>query len=307
MDLLQEAEQWRQRARLQEYWEPAIDKIGRDLDLACRSVQGDFNSNNAVFTLDRRYIVKLYAPDQRASAGVEEEALRLLAANSGLSVPPLLGVGELAGPLACPYIVMGLIPGQPLDRLRGRLSAGERIDIAGQLGRAMALFHRTPISAQAPIRRAQGGWDSLCQARRRQLYADLDRLDGWPARLLTQLRAFAVSPQVDAYLREPQVLVHGDLTCYHVYARQRAGRWRIAGLIDLGNALMAPPEYEWVDLWLQTFERDVRAARAFFQAYQPGLVIDENYRRRLLAVFLHSWEAIPQLLAHLKAERAPVM
>ena len=307
MDPRSEAEQWRQRARTEERWRPAIGQICERAGIVCKSVRGDFHSNNAVFLLDGSYVVKLYAPDQRASWRVEEAALQRLAANPTLPVPPLVAVGELAGVIACPYLVMGMVPGRPLDALRGQFSAAERIDIAAQLGALIARFHRADVSFCPQLESAQGGWRSLYRRRLRQLVEELDQTAALPAGLAAELRAFCRSREVAAYLEAPRVLVHGDLTCYHVYAEKRADGWRVSGLIDLGNALVAPPEYDWIDLWLQTFERDVQQARAFFQAYRPNLIIDEQYRRRLLAFFLHSWEAIPQLLAHLQAERVPVM
>ena len=73
----------------------------------------------------------------------------------------------------------------------------------------------------------------------------------------------------------------------------------------MGNALAAPPEYDWTDLWFQTLERDVQALIAFLTSYQSALKIDENYRRRLMAFFLHSWEAAPKLATLLESENAP--
>ena len=99
--------------------------------------------------------------------------------------------------------------------------------------------------------------------------------------------------------------MHGDLTCYHIYVEEQAGHWRVSGIIDMGNALAAPPEYDWTDLWFQTLERDVQALIAFLTPYQSALKIDENYRRRLMAFFLHSWEAAPKLATLLESENAP--
>ena len=166
----------------------------------------------------------------------------------------------------------------------------------------MARFHGSYFSGKSQIGQVYGAWNTLCENRRHQFIENLGQTVSFPSCLKSELRAFVWSTEVDTYLNTPHVLVHGDLTCYHIYVEEQAGHWRVSGIIDMGNALAAPPEYDWTDLWFQTLERDVQALIAFLTSYQSALKIDENYRRRLMAFFLHSWEAAPKLATLLESE-----
>ena len=200
---------------------------------------------------------------------------------------------------------MGMVSGMPLDELRGRFGSGDLVNIATQLGTVMARFHGSYFSGKSQIGQAYGAWNTLYENRRHQFIENLGQTVSFPSCLKSELRAFVCSTEVDTYLNTPHVLVHGDLTCYHIYVEEQAGHWRVSGIIDMGNALAAPPEYDWTDLWFQTLERDVQALIAFLTSYQSALKIDENYRRRLMAFFLHSWEAAPKLATLLGSENAP--
>ena len=305
MDLREKSERWRQVVKEEDIWRPAIQQICDRAGIVYRSIRTDFHSNNAVFLLDHHYVVKLYAPDQQDSFRVEEGALRILATTPALPIPPLLAVGDLNGLLSCPYVVMGMVSGMPLDELRGRFGSGDLVNIATQLGTVMARFHGSYFSGKSQIGQAYGAWNTLYENRRHQFIENLGQTVSFPSCLKSELRAFVCSTEVDTYLNTPHVLVHGDLTCYHIYVEEQAGHWRVSGIIDMGNALAAPPEYDWTDLWFQTLERDVQALIAFLTSYQSALKIDENYRRRLMAFFLHSWEAAPKLATLLESENAP--
>jgi hygromycin-B 7''-O-kinase len=42
----------------------------------------------------------------------------------------------------------------------------------------------------------------------------------------------------------PPVLVHGDLTPEHVMLHRVCGRWRLSGVLDLADAMLAPAELD---------------------------------------------------------------
>ena len=225
MDLREKSERWRQVVKEEDIWRLAIQQICDRAGIVYRSIRTDFHSNNAVFLLDHHYVVKLYAPDQQDSFRVEEGALRILATTPALPIPPLLAVGDLNGLLSCPYIVMGMVSGMPLDELRGIFGPGDLVNIATQLGTVMARFHGSYFSSQSQIGQAYGAWNTLYENRRHQFIENLGQTVSFPSCLKSELRAFVCS--------------------------------------------------------------------------------DENYRRRLMAFFLHSWEAAPKLATLLESENAP--
>ena len=85
----------------------------------------------------------------------------------------------------------------------------------------------------------------------------------WPESLLAAM---------PTYLEEAMrpCLVPGDITGDHVLVERRGQAWRLAGLIDFGDALVADPAHELVALAVDLF----RCNRALLQAQGRGKVRD---------------------------------
>jgi hypothetical protein len=64
------------------------------------------------------------------------------------------------------------------------------------------------------------------------------------------------------------------LTEDHILLEQDHGRWRISGLIDFGDALIAPREYEWIALWFGALECHADEFMAFMRGYKPPASVE---------------------------------
>ena len=88
----------------------------------------------------------------------------------------------------------------------------------------------------------------------------------------------------------PLILLNGDLTEDHILLQQNGGKWRISGLIDFGDALVGPREYEWVALWFGALDSDYGCLAAFMKSYDPSIKLDDAFFHRMMAfTFVHEF------------------
>lgn len=230
-------------------------------------------------------IVKIFPPMVRRDRRIEEAALRRLGAMPGFPAPRLIAQGRLHDRSTWDYLILDPREGRPIRELRNRMSGAASAACAAQLGRLLRRLHSlSPSGLRFPVSRRM---DSRA-ARKRAASAALRRLR----------RARIFSPRCDKEIaerlpgliepraREKPVLVHGDVTEDHVLLKRRGGRWRLSGLIDFADALIAPPFYELMPLWFGAFDRKPSMLRRFLKAYSPAVRINRRFRDRATAFTL---------------------
>ena len=116
---------------------------------------------------------------------------------------------------------------------------------------------------------------------------------------VTETLAKIMDDTIDEARSRPRVVVHGDLESDHVLLSRTDGEWRVTSIIDFGDAIVGVSDYEWMPLWLGLFDRNPDELRAFIESYDPTLLSDESFPRRLMAwTLLHDFgtDAISELL-----------
>jgi Ser/Thr protein kinase RdoA (MazF antagonist) len=278
-----------------EIWERAVREIGRRAALPVRTIDSGFPGSNAVFVVNERgpdaYVVKIYAPLCPEDYDLERTLHPLLNRKPEIGAPSLLAAGTLAADGTWPYIVLTLVPGEPLRDVRDDLSDTNLLAIARDLGRRVRALHTVPLDALTGLATDPASWRRLAE---RSLSQTLNKLR---SRKILSVPVLEKVPQlVHESLEAPEtadlVLVSGDLTEDHIFLKETRDGWAISGLIDFADALVAPPAYEWVALWFSALDRDPSCLQATMAGYGDRVVLDAAFYRNALAfTFLHEFGA----------------
>ena len=83
-------------------------------------------------------------------------------------------------------------------------------------------------------------------------------------------------------------MTHFDLAHNHIYLFLEEGALMISGIIDWGEAVIGPAEWDITYLWFWTFSRDKEAMRACLKRLYPDGRRPERFARRCLAAVLYT-------------------
>ena len=258
-------------------WTPVVSEICAREGIAYDSIEAGYPGTNAVFLLDRKYVIKVYNPVWK-DFGVERELHAALGDVPAIPMPGIVASGQFTDRVEWDYLITEFFEGRPVRELRNDLTHSDLIDVAGRLGRIVRALHDTDIATLEHLNNHETG-PRLAARRKAEVVKELRDKRLLPNSVIDELASFLESTATEHGAHEA-VLVHGDLTEDHLLLEQRSGQWAITGLIDLGDAHACPPEYEWQALWLSLLGRDVEALRAFFDSYDPTVFDDPDFTRR---------------------------
>lgn len=191
-------------------------------------------------------VIKFYDGDSRWKRDKEVHVYRLLRERGVRCVPVVLGSGGegAEGALGRGHLVMSRLDGQPLSEVVGELGASAVAGIYEEMGALLARMHRIPQEAYGYL--TTGILDPCAtnaQYMQRQFemkmreFADLG---GDPnLRKAMEARVRDGAGLFDNCTRP--VLCHNDFHEGNVLLHEVAGRRRIAGFIDVENAIAADP------------------------------------------------------------------
>jgi len=149
-----------------------------------------------------------------------------------------VAVGERDG---WPYLVMTRVHGESLVDVWPRATEEERVDVLGQIGALIADVQHVPAGGVAGLGVPWADFIARqiedCEARHRRL--------GLPDVLLRDMRPYVDRAVARGALpADDGVLLTGEYTPENLLVEKRDGRWRIAGLIDFGDAMCGPGIYD---------------------------------------------------------------
>jgi hygromycin-B 7''-O-kinase len=188
------------------------------------------------------------------------------------------------------YLVSANVPGVAIEEVLTDLTEADLEGIADELGAFMAAFHAVP---PAGFERSFGPWD-------RYLAGCLDgaealhRSRGNDAGQVEAIVHF-LGPQ-RAWLEGlgPPVLIHADLTTEHVMLAEVGGRWRLSGVLDLADAMVAPAALDLIPPLLELFRGRAGPQRRLIAA--AGVTLPDDPPGALMAIALqhrfmhfHDW------------------
>lgn len=201
-----------------------------------------------------------FVPTWRTTHAAERAAMTLLLQDPLIRAPRLLATGDLRDD-ACapwPYLVISRVPGRSIQD--ARLTEAQRMTLAVELGEQLRRIHTLPPSeAMRAI-----GWKPV------ELTTALAR-SSLPPHLIEQAEDY-----ITAMPKAAPCFLHGDLAGQHVFVERRTLR----GFIDWGDAVVADPHLEWIQLYRDTFDCDATLFDACLAAY--GCARDETFAHRTL-------------------------
>jgi hygromycin-B 7''-O-kinase len=203
-------------------------------------------------------------------------------------IPEIVLTGELD---AWRYLVSTEVPGVQVETVLRELTALDLERVADELGSFMAAFQQV---AARGFERSFGDWPTyLDETLDDPVALHLNRGETRP--WAEKLAAFTAAHE--PYLRQlgPPVLIHADLTTEHVMLRHLDGVWRLAGVLDLADAMIAPAEMDLIAPCLGPLRGHAAAQRRLMRACRIELAGPAR-AARLMAVALqhrfvhfHDW------------------
>jgi hygromycin-B 7''-O-kinase len=272
-------------------WAPVVRAICDRESIPCRDIEAGYPGTNAVYMVDRAYVVKVYAPFCHEDYELECDLYPVLERDPQIPAPGLLARGIWEDRIEWPYIVMDYMPGRPIGEVWDGIPPSNRVEIAAHLGRILRHLHSTPLDSFAALDSSGREWRRFVHLRKAEFVQQFHQEAALSPQVIDQCAAWLNSAWEDVQ-SERLVLLNGDVTQDHVLVEQQGGAWRISGLIDFADALIGQVEYEWIALWFGALDRDAEAMRACMAAYDPSIVLDGNWARWAMAfTLLHEFSA----------------
>ena len=273
-------------------WEEAVREIGRRVGLPVRSIKPGYPGSNAVFIVNRGTpdgaAVKIYAPLCPEDYDLERVLHPVLCRWPEIGAPRLMAEGSLGEEGAWPYVVLSLVPGEPIREVREDLPDRDLLAVSRDLGRRLRVLHGIPIASLSLFGPGASDWPRVAERHLAQTIEKLRNRKTLPRVVLDAVPGF-VHAALEASENTDLVLVSGDVTEDHVLLVQQDGRWSISGLIDFADAMIAPRAYEWVALWFGALDRDATCLNAFLAGYGSVVVDSSFYRNAMAFTFLHEF------------------
>lgn len=286
---------------------PAFDALHDDLprwrdlivDLAVRHAGARADGSDVVAMasgtvlvalIGRERVIKLYPPFLRDHFAFERGLMPRLHGRLALPTPALLAEGECDG---WPWLVMGQLAGEPLERHWPALGEDARCAIVQALGALARQVHALPVGGMAAL---APPWGEFLARQRAGCHGRQQRT-GLPAHLLAQLDAFLDGPLPIAP-GEPDVLLTGEYSPMNLLVQGE----RLSGMFDFGDGLVGPAAYDWLGPLCFLAAGSRRAVDAYFEGY--GVQRDPGWRAPLLRMLLlHKYSSLRMQLAGVPAWR----
>lgn len=223
-----------------------------------------------VFRIGDGRWLKLTPPFFTASFDAELQVSRSVEGKLPVPVPTVLQAGELEG---WRYIISAHVPGVQLHHVMSDLAEADLEAIAADLGQFMASFHRVTI---AGFDRDSEPWGRYL-ARFMREGATIHRSRGSNSDWAGQIAELLEGQHERLVRLGPPVLVHADLNPEHVTLQRVSGRWRVAGVLDLADAMLAPAELDATVPLLDIFRGRRNLQRRFL--YEAGIASSAEHDR----------------------------
>jgi hygromycin-B 7''-O-kinase len=246
--------------------------------------------SSLVFRIGDGRWLKITPPFFAESFDAELQVARGVEGKLPLPVPTILQTGELDG---WRYIISAHVPGVQIQHLISVFTEADFEAVAVDLGRFMASFHRIQIPG---FDRDFGPWGTYLQRGIRdavQIHLSRGNSPEWA----TQIAELLEHQRNRLVHLAPPVLVHADLTPEHVMLHRVSGRWRVSGVLDLADAMLAPAELDATVPMVDIFRGRRNPQRRFLREAGIALTAEgERFSLLFMAIallhpfsFFHDW------------------
>ncbi len=272
-------------------WQGLIDDICDQEAIRYRQLHPASANTNAVFLLDRAFVIKIYSPFWEEFE-FERALLDRLSLHDEIPVPEVVGAGQVADSeaVAWDYLITRFCPARPFSELRADLSAEDARSLSTQLGNLVGALHSIDAGGLASDN-TDKTWDELVASRRESTPLELTEAGVLDAAVVAPLESL-LDQAIEADEPQSRVVVHGDLGPDHILCAPAESGWTIEAVIDFGDAKIGAPAYEWMPLWFGFCDQDPELARAYLDAYDSALLEDPDFQHQAIAwTLLHDFGA----------------
>lgn len=260
-------------------WRTAVVEVCTANELECASVSAFADGSNLVASVDARWIVKIFPAFHRHQWESEHRVLtRLRGERLPLQVPLLFAAGT--GSDGWHYVIADRLPGTTLETCWEELGAEERARALEQIGSTMAAIHRLPLGGLSTLPPEWSSFLSNQKLNCRERHVARG-VPPWFERSLEHvLREWA--PEDEA---EDRVLLTGEYTPFNLLAQRDATGWQLTGMIDFGDAMVGPRDYDFLGPAMYSCQGDPSLIAALLRGYfGENRAMTESLRRRLMAL-----------------------
>lgn len=247
--------------------------------------------SSLVFSCGNRFL-KLTPPFYGDSFSAELSATKLIGSQLPFPVPKVLADGAVE---TWQFLVTESVPGVAAKGVVKTMTPENLIQFAKDIGGVAKAFR----SLSTPgFEREFGPWDKFLSMRlenQKSLHLARGNSEEWAEKI-----AHYVDHHKDllAHLG-PAKMIHADLNHEHLMMERRNDQWRVAGVIDLADAMNAPLEMELVLPILCFFRGNSHAQRELARAAgAESPLLFANYSNLMMALTLqnrfiafHDWFA----------------
>ncbi|HEY1927638.1 MAG TPA: phosphotransferase [Caulobacteraceae bacterium] len=230
-----------------------------------RKVEG----SNLVFRTGDGDWLKISPPFFADAFEAEIAATALVEGRLPLPVPEIRHTGALED---WRYLVSAHVPGIAMGEVLGELDEADLERIAEELGAFTCAFHAVP---PAGFERSFGPWPRYLQACLDDAQA-LHRGRGNSAEQVADIVSFLAPRRSWLEALGPPVLIHADLTDEHVLVAETGGRWRVSGVLDLADAMVAPAPLDLTSPFLSLFRGKAAPQRRLLSVAGVDLPTDDR-------------------------------
>ena len=265
-------------------YRPAVAAICHRHGLPAVRLAKYAGGSTIVFSVDHRYVVKLFEPLFAGAAGTERAVLAHVHGRLGVPTPGIVAAGELE---RWSYVVMDRLPGESLGDAWPELSAGDRATVCEAMGRAVGRLHALPTES---LGLPGPAWPDFLR-RQAAKCVERQRAHGLAEHWLEQIPGFLASVELP---REEPVLLHTEVMRDHTLVRRNASGWEVSGVFDFEPAMLGAREYEFASVGIFLTGGDPALFRAFLRGYGYGDADpDPDFPRRVMAyALLHRYSIL---------------
>lgn len=240
---------------------------------------------NAVYRLGGQRYLKIYSPSAERQFHIERCVLRALNDQTAIPAPRIVAEGERTHEPS--YLVMTEIPGATAENVWDSLARTHQLALARDFGSLCAAIHRLPMEALATVEQKYGGRHKHIQGLLNQRTAEIMSIETLSLQQRDDLLSF-LHVEAQEHIDHQQNLTHFDLAHNHIYLSQDVSTWHVTGIIDWGEAMIGPPEWDVAYLWFWTFTCDRDAMQACLQTLYMDRPLPARFARRCMAAVMYT-------------------
>ncbi len=180
------------------------------------------------------------------------------------------------------FLVIERLPGVTLESVWARIPHPNRVALMGGIGRMMACVHRELVGSLADL---PPQWAPFLEGQIAGCLARHTRL-GSPEFLLRELVDYVRegAPLIPTAFRP--VILTGEYTPFNLLVQEHNGWWEHSGMIDFGDAMIGPPEYDFLGPSTFLCAGNSELVRAWMQTYGVGAQVSNEQRQRWMTLLL---------------------